>query len=712
MGCSGEESFSELIEKICTSLVEEKYRQDFMSAFDRQHIIAAYESGRLTVDIEFLQTGFKDAEAAKWYAKNINIIRDDLTEEYLVRCYINDITEHKKKEQKISLERRYYEAILSKTAIVYEANITENLIVPSCEAWSTLVDEAIGNDYNQIVAYFSKKFVHPEDQITFFNAFYSKNLLREFCNKKLEHSCDYRLLDRHDEWRWVRCNLYLFEDPLSTDVCSFSYVEKIDEEKKRELDLIYRSQYDMLSGLYNRTTLKDKIDEYLLFEGRYGKHVLFMVDIDYFKAINDNLGHVFGDAVISEVADKIKSIFRDFDLLGRVGGDEFIVFMKDVPNIELASSKAKKICEILQENYTKNGIKYGISASVGIAYYGEHGHNYYDLYNNADSALYKAKNLGRNQFFVYNGEEIPPAAAVDRHLETAIISRGRKFEDNVCAYVVRILYDASDYNFAINSVLELLGKHYNVSRVYIFETCTTCEEIVISNTFEWCNNGVEPQINNLQNLTSSEIGDYISHFDAEGIFYMPDVALAREEVREILAVQGIQSMVQIAWTKNGSCIGFIGFDDCKGALSLTPEQLWDYRNVSNLLGVFLTEMRNREKQDEIKNTTLSLVNSLDSYAYVCDPLTYKVMFMNKKTQEIAPNANVGDFCYKSFWNRSTPCEDCPMFRLVESGQEYYVNEMHNYNLDVWVRASTSWVDWLNGGKACLVNSVDITKYKK
>lgn len=711
LGFINKPSFTALIDRMSELLVAPEYREAFLSHFDRQAIISAYNADKRSINIEFLQNASENIEA-RWYQKNLNIICDEVTGDYMIRCYMNDITLQKQKEQRALLDKRYYEAMMAKSTIVYEINLTQNITVAGYESLQKSLGVDIENDYSKIIALFSKKHVHPEDQITFFNVFYHRNLIRDFYAGKSENVCDYRLQDRHGAWRWVRCTMYLFSDPVSKDICSFSYIEKIDAEKKRELDLIYRSQYDMLSGFYNKQTLKEKVDEYLeSFDGKDGRHAFFIVDIDYFKAINDNFGHSFGDVVISEVAVKIRSVFREFDIFGRIGGDEFVVFMKNAPDESLVRKKAQKICDMLRESYSRQGVEHVISASVGVAYYSIHGNNYYELYNNSDSALYEAKDTGRDRFVVYNEQSTKDVIRKAKPIDTIYLSRGRRFEDNVSGYVFRILYDTPDYKQAINSILELLGKHYNVSRTYIFEESDDGQ--YMSNTFEWCNKGIEPQIDRLQDLRYDELSSYKNNFNEEGFFYLEDVEkMEASQLRDLLSSQSIRSMVQIAWMKNNNFVGFIGFDDCESSLTLTPEQLWDYRNVASMLGIFVMEMRVTERQEELRNRSLSLFNSLDSYVYVCDPKTYEVMTVNNKVQGIIPNARIGNSCYKEFMGRQEPCLDCPMRKLVDNDCDSYTNEMYNPILDIWLKVSVTWVDWLLNKRVCMVNCVDITKYKR
>ena len=118
-----------------------------------------------------------------------------------------------------------------------------------------------------------------------------------------------------------------------------------------------------------------------------------MIDIDNFKVLNDTLGHVTGDDALIYFADEIKNNFRQKDLIGRVGGDEFIVFMPDTDQELAARNKAEQLLSRL-----KNWHRAELSASIGIARYPQDGSTYEDLYESADAAMYQVKQRGKNGY--------------------------------------------------------------------------------------------------------------------------------------------------------------------------------------------------------------------------------------------------------------------------------------------------------------------------
>ncbi|MEG1602924.1 MAG: GGDEF domain-containing protein, partial [Cloacibacillus sp.] len=154
--------------------------------------------------------------------------------------------------------------------------------------------------------------------------------------------------------------------------------------------------------LYNKATTERLIRDFLRDTDIAAMHALLIIDIDNFKLVNDRLGHMYGDVVLATLAQCLMPIFRVNDVIGRIGGDEFFVFMKNISSENIAFTKAETICGLFRRTYCENNVSCQISASIGIAIFPSHGVGFEALYNNADSALYVAKAGGRDSCKVYD----------------------------------------------------------------------------------------------------------------------------------------------------------------------------------------------------------------------------------------------------------------------------------------------------------------------
>ena len=168
------------------------------------------------------------------------------------------------------------------------------------------------------------------------------------------------------------------------------------------------SELDKLTELFNKKTMENLCKMKLKTYSEKGKANIFMafyiIDLDHFKEVNDLLGHQFGDKVLVEFAKGLKKIFRPNDCLGRFGGDEFIVIVDSLPNMDIVLRKAEQIKQIAY-NLTVEGKTRFVTASIGIAIAPQNGRDYESLFNAADKAVYHVKNNGKNGYYCQLAEE-------------------------------------------------------------------------------------------------------------------------------------------------------------------------------------------------------------------------------------------------------------------------------------------------------------------
>ena len=149
-----------------------------------------------------------------------------------------------------------------------------------------------------------------------------------------------------------------------------------------------------MTGLKNKRAIETEIEE--LLRKSSGKGTCLIMDLDNFKQINDTFGHLEGDRVLQSLADSIRKIFRNDDFAGRIGGDEFLVYMKQASRKDLAAKKAEQLIKEFNSRLPDEARELGLSVSIGIALCPRDGTSYLELYDKADKALYAAKNCGRN----------------------------------------------------------------------------------------------------------------------------------------------------------------------------------------------------------------------------------------------------------------------------------------------------------------------------
>lgn len=203
---------------------------------------------------------------------------------------------------------------------------------------------------------------------------------------------------------WMRVHARLFRWKEDGSVRMISCWQNIDAEKNYERGLLERARRDPLTGLYNKEATREIATGYLLQPPeKERRYAFFILDIDNFKHVNDTHGHAFGDQVIMVFAALIRRQFRETDVVGRIGGDEFVVLASCGDEAAWARQKAEQLVATLDRRVTIGGVACRVSTSVGIAIYPEGGRDYATLYTHADTALYGTKQRGKNGYTLYEG---------------------------------------------------------------------------------------------------------------------------------------------------------------------------------------------------------------------------------------------------------------------------------------------------------------------
>ena len=187
---------------------------------------------------------------------------------------------------------------------------------------------------------------------------------------------------------------------------SYGFLEDISVENARTKQLIQsleeekeKNYIDSLTGIYNRTKVKEYIDDFVSKDTNM-QGVMILMDLDNFKNINDQLGHMEGDLVIKKFAEILITQFRTSDIVARLGGDEFIVFLPNFISKAGLETKIDHILSIIRQELSSYYEQYNLSVSIGIAYLGGNYKTYEDLYQSADDAMYTAKRGGKNGYFL------------------------------------------------------------------------------------------------------------------------------------------------------------------------------------------------------------------------------------------------------------------------------------------------------------------------
>ena len=204
---------------------------------------------------------------------------------------------------------------------------------------------------------------------------------------------------------WISENARAVHGPDGAILFYEGTVVEITERKVYEEKIRHQATHDALTGLPNRNLLSDRLQQAILHAQRNGDiAAVAFIDLDHFKFVNDSLGHQVGDELLKVVAARLKSCMRATDTVARQGGDEFVIVLSSQKNLEAVSDAIRRIIAVVSAPSQVSGLALHITCSIGISIYPADGHDAETLLRHADSAMYKAKELGRNNFEYFAAE--------------------------------------------------------------------------------------------------------------------------------------------------------------------------------------------------------------------------------------------------------------------------------------------------------------------
>jgi len=336
---------------------------------------------------------------------------------------IIDITDRVEKEKEIkSLKERMEVALVGNNAGVWEWNLTTKRLFASPE-WKKMLgyeDEELSNE----ITIWTQR-VHPDD-FKFVMEYLEESIQNR--EEKLENI--HRLQHKEGHWIWIlaRATVIYEEDGtirlvgIHTNITNQKNIEdELFNQKKR---LEYLAHHDVLTNLPNRLLFNNKLRESLEKAQKEEKFLaVLFIDLDHFKEINDSFGHDTGDVVLQIVTKKLLDNLETTDTLARLGGDEFAIIVENINNETAVAQMTQKIINLFSEPILLDGYPFYISCSIGISLFPEDDEDASNLLKYADTAMYKAKDNGRNCYAFYQEEMTQHAlqkVIIETELRTAL----------------------------------------------------------------------------------------------------------------------------------------------------------------------------------------------------------------------------------------------------------------------------------------------------
>lgn len=365
----------------------------------REQIQTVFENMKQEQNDRELMVSFTDEDGEHYIRVQLTSLAGKGGEIHQCVGLMEDVTE----ETRIRKEAQLRETLLSATIGFMVSDLTKDRVLQISRKMESLL-ERTGSFTGFMKALIEERVAPPYRKRTL-DSIRIEALRECYDRNELDLVVEYERYAEGGELIWVKCETHLEKDSETGHLMAYQVFRDITEQKQEELLLREKADRDFLTGLYNRSGGIERIEQELRTLEVHGDEVgaIVILDLDNFKILNDTLGHQIGDRALCDVAEILMQHFRDYDIICRLGGDEFLAFLKNIPE-GTVTRNMKSLMRKLHLRYEDGRSGVEISASAGVVLTRNLAVDFKDLYQKADTILYEVKKNGKQGFKIYDLE--------------------------------------------------------------------------------------------------------------------------------------------------------------------------------------------------------------------------------------------------------------------------------------------------------------------
>ena len=647
------------------------------------------------VDVEFRTvTG---SGGLRWLDVRANLYSREGSK-YVIVAVVEDITDRKNVEEELQLQAERLH-ILSEAVggkiLDYNAR-TDVMVFKSSREYDKSGEQIVRKYFEK----FDDSMVHEEDVA------YCKSIFRGLMTSPKNETIEFRSKRFDSDYTWYQLNLTSLLGPEGYVTRIVGRMINIHEKKLKELALLLRAEKDALTGLYNKGATMQLIENAIHESSKDTLNAFMIIDLDNFKEVNDLLGHAQGDQVLVDTGVALNDIFKGGDIVGRIGGDEFVVFIKNLNAISNADILANKVVRNVNFTFDYEERQIHVTCSVGVAIYPYHGSTYKELINKADKAVYTAKANGKCGYRIYDAASTMVYHATRKAAEYNS-EEGMEMNRGIEDLVMQVLFEDKVMESALKSAIELITAEYDFHRGYV---CGN-DSLPISRTVQFAASGYEIGKESTEHYELERVFSEILYGSFQNMSIIHDYDLTAEEMHDYFKAEGIKSMLYYPITSHGEFQGAIIFENHEDVhLEFNDSEMEEIRSLMRIMEAHILQIGLMDRLQDFA-MQIAIFDNLDSYVYIVNPDTYELGFVNKKVLAASPDVKIGNICYKALQNRDTPCDNCIIKELKKDDPHCRCTaEIFNFSLRCWTRCSASWLECKEENGLVLLNCIDISEY--
>ena len=284
-----------------------------------------------------------------------------------------------------------------------------------------------------------------------------------------------RLRDHKADYLWYQFKARTLFDKDNTPVSVIGTMENVDDRKRMELRIADESMRDSLTKLYESDHAKELMSGFLATQDGTEYAGLLLIDVDDFSSLIEKMGATFADEVLKSIATDLDEIFYTSDILGRVGGDQFIVLMKNIKKVPDIEKKMQEIQDVVHKIYSEAEMRFSTTVTIGASVFPVDGRTYEELYHNAEKVLVYEKEQGKNRYGLYDHEKEPEDAKLhieEKHNKIQYqheldMTYERTESDSLMELAFKLIDESKDTDSAINLLLRQVARQMGLDAIWV-----------------------------------------------------------------------------------------------------------------------------------------------------------------------------------------------------------------------------------------------------
>lgn len=497
----------------------------------------------------------------------------------------------------------------------------------------------------------------------------------EFLHFASESPVEFRIKGQVQNVIWCQARGTAVRNTEGEMIAFVGYIKNIDEQKREKEELKAKSRMDTLTGVWNQLSIKEIINGILHTSDSGERHALMILQLKDFHLITQRQGYLFGNVVLNNIAGNLKKNLSENDVIGRVGGDVFVIFMRDLESDRQVQEKAGLLSQIVRDTYTGENAGFRVSCNIGISSFPLHGTRYIELFTKADIALFEAKRKNEG-CIVYSRNilalpNLPEGALYYNQYDTSEMDSIAGSESNMdlVLFAMELLSNTKDVGSAVNMLLDKIGRKFIVDNVLVVEQ----EKKSVGVSYSWnCNDGLGSGDVSVKQV--QEMFEFLemSSNGNRNCFTELDMGIRCQDGK---------SMIICGFYEEEQLKGYVYMERSKECVYWTEQEVESFLFITKIISFYLLKLRNSERIKE----KMEMAKNFDGLTGL--PTIHKFATDSK-------------ILVRSFKNTSFAiiCVDIKNFKYINDSQGYDVGDMllrefANYVRDtslgkqIWARTS-------------------------